>query len=415
MNVPKLRFKDYRDTSIKQMKFADILKEKTEGLKRGPFGGALKKEFFAEQGYAVYEQRHAIYGNSENIRYFIGEDKFNELKSFEVLPNDIIMSCSGTIGKLYKIPKGALPGVINQALVRFRVSENVFVDYFYYLMNSPVMQRKILESNPGSAITNLIPVSELKQIKVTIPQVHEQMKIGNFFKCLDMKIHRQQEKMNLLKEQKKGYMQKIFKQEIRFKDDRGEEYPEWQTNKLLHYLFEHKIRNFEGIFSKEDVLSVSGDYGIINQIKFQGRSFAGESVANYHVVHTGDIVYTKSPLKKNPYGIIKVNKGVDGIVSTLYAVYSCKENLKGEFLDYYFQLDDNTNSYLRPLVNKGAKNDMKVNNTTVLQGEITIPSIQEQQKIIDLLSTFDKKIQREQQKLEDLQAQKKGYMQQMFI
>lgn len=74
-------------------------------------------------------------------------------------------------------------------------------------------------------------------------------------------------------------------------------------------------------FGKGDVLSVSGEYGVINQIAFQGRSFAGESVADYHIVGTDDIVYTKSPLKANPYGIIKVNKGIPGIVSTLYAVY----------------------------------------------------------------------------------------------
>ena len=71
-------------------------------------------------------------------------------------------------------------------------------------------------------------------------------------------------------------------------------------------------------FGKEDVLSVSGDYGIVNQIEFQGRSFAGVSVAPYGVVGTGDVVYTKSPLKSNPYGIIKTNKGKPGIVSTLY-------------------------------------------------------------------------------------------------
>ena len=84
-------------------------------------------------------------------------------------------------------------------------------------------------------------------------------------------------------------------------------------------------KNTENVYSKEDVLSVSGVYGIVNQIEFQGRSFAGISVSNYGIVKTGDIVYTKSPLNTNPYGIIKTNKGKNGIVSTLYAVYRPKK------------------------------------------------------------------------------------------
>ena len=95
---------------------------------------------------------------------------------------------------------------------------------------------------------------------------------------------------------------------------------DWEQRKLEEYLEVSKKKNREGAYDKEDVLSVSGEFGIVNQIEFQGRSFAGTSVANYGVVEVGDVVYTKSPLKSNPYGIIKTNKGKSGIVSTLYAV-----------------------------------------------------------------------------------------------
>ena len=80
---------------------------------------------------------------------------------------------------------------------------------------------------------------------------------------------------------------------------------EWSEHLLNYYLETSQEKNFDGLYQREDVLSVSGDYGIVNQIEFQGRSFAGASVLNYGVVHTGDVVYTKSPLKENPYGIIK--------------------------------------------------------------------------------------------------------------
>ena len=98
----------------------------------------------------------------------------------------------------------------------------------------------------------------------------------------------------------------------------------WEQRKLSEYLDVSTEMNTEDIFTKQDVLSVSGDFGIVNQIEFQGRSFAGASVSNYGVVHTGDVVYTKSPLNSNPYGIIKTNKEKPGIVSTLYAVYHPK-------------------------------------------------------------------------------------------
>lgn len=190
---------------------------------------------------------------------------------------------------------------------------------------------------------------------------------------------------------------------------------DWKHKKLSELLSESKKRNTDLKFSKDQVLSVSGELGIINQIEHLGRSYAGESVHNYHIVETNDIVYTKSPLKANPYGIIKLNKGKPGIVSTLYAVYNVKsENALGAFLDYYFSLDANTNKYLRPLVKKGAKNDMKINNSYVLVDKIFVPEIREQQKIVTFLSTIDRKIQQLNKKKDLLEKYKKGMIQKIF-
>src|ERR1044071_5451136 len=122
---------------------------------------------------------------------------------------------------------------------------------------------------------------------------------------------------------------------------------EWENRRLSHLLSESKKRNFDATYTRDDVLSVSGELGVLNQINYLGRSYAGESILNYHVAESGDIVYTKSPLKANPYGIIKLNKGPSGIVSTLYAVYKVNpDTCDGWFLDYYFLLDDHTNKYL---------------------------------------------------------------------
>ena len=155
------------------------------------------------------------------------------------------------------------------------------------------------------------------------------------------------------------------------------------------YLEVSREKNKGESYDKEDVLSVSGEFGIVNQIEFQGRSFAGASVANYGVVEVGDVVYTKSPLKSNPYGIIKTNKGKLGIVSTLYAVYKPRENTDSEFVQIYFELDSRMNSYMHPLVNKGAKNDMKVSDENALKGPVIFPKLDEQKAISQYFRGLD--------------------------
>ena len=183
---------------------------------------------------------------------------------------------------------------------------------------------------------------------------------------------------------------------------------------MSNYLFENTERNRDLLFDKEDVLSVSGEFGVVNQIEFQGRSFAGESVAEYHVVNTNDVVYTKSPLKANPYGIIKTNKGVPGIVSTLYAVYHPKECVDPLYVEYYFGNDLRLNKFLKPLVNIGAKHDMKVNNEFVLTGEVCFPSVIEQQKVVEFLSCLDRRIEKQRTLVEHLKKYKRGLLDAIF-
>ena len=175
---------------------------------------------------------------------------------------------------------------------------------------------------------------------------------------------------------------------LRFPEFSGE----WTKTLLNNYLEENKERNKRGIFTKNHVLSVSGDSGIVNQIELLGRSFAGKSVLDYHVVRTGNIVYTKSPLKEYPYGIVKVNGGVNGIVSTLYAVYKVKETANGKFVEYYFGLPNRTNRYFKPIVRIGAKHDMKIGNNEVLANYVVFPCVDEQKRISDFIGLLDERI-----------------------
>ena len=183
---------------------------------------------------------------------------------------------------------------------------------------------------------------------------------------------------------------------------------------MIDYLDVSNEKNKKGDYKKTDVLSVSGEVGIVNQIEFQGRSFAGVSVENYGIVNEGDVVYTKSPLKANPYGIIKTNKGKAGIVSTLYAVYKPKENTDSNFVQIYFELDSRMNSYMHPLVNKGAKNDMKVSDENALKGNVTFPKINEQKAISNFITELDNLITLHQRKCDETKQLKKFMLQKMF-
>ena len=189
---------------------------------------------------------------------------------------------------------------------------------------------------------------------------------------------------------------------------------DWEQRKLEDYLEVSSEKNRDELLGKEDVLSVSGEVGIVNQIEFQGRSFAGVSVANYGIVEVGDVVYTKSPLKSNPYGIIKTNKGKTGIVSTLYAVYKPKKNVDSEFVQIYFESDFRMNSYMHPLVNKGAKNDMKVSDANALKGPVFFPKIEEQIVISQYFNSLDHLITLHQRKYDDTKLLKKYMLQKMF-
>ena len=257
----------------------------------------------------------------------------------------------------------------------------------------------------------------INETEVLVPDNGEQRQIGAFFDRLDSLITLHQRKYDKLCVLKKSMLDKMFPKggslypEIRFA---GFTDP-WEQRKLEDYVVVSTAKNVDGRFNKEDVLSVSGEYGIVNQIAFQGRSFAGSSVLNYGIVNTGDIVYTKSPLNSNPYGIIKVNKGIPGIVSTLYAVYRPQDNVHTNFIQVYFEQHERMNNYMHPLVNKGAKNDMKVTAENALKGVVTFPSREEQVIISEFFDRLDSLITLHQRKLELLRNIKKSMLDKMFV
>ncbi|WP_099239305.1 restriction endonuclease subunit S [Synechococcus sp. BDU 130192] len=154
------------------------IKEKGS-IRRGPFGGALKKENFVKEGYLVYEQQHAI-GNDFSLgRYFIDELKYKEMEGFNVLPDDLIISCARTIGRIAIAPHNARAGIINQALMRIRPDQHkVLPIYLKRYLESPIAKRDIFSKSSGSALKNLAAISEIKKSKIPLPPIAEQRRIA---------------------------------------------------------------------------------------------------------------------------------------------------------------------------------------------------------------------------------------------
>ena len=182
-------------------------------LVRGPFGGSLKKEIFVSHGHRVYEQQDAIYGNKAVARYFISQDKFDEMLRFSVSDGDFIVSCSGTIGKIYRMPTNSPSGVINQALLKITLDEReLSPDYFLQYFRRENFQQGITDDTQGGAIKNLIGMEMFKQTAIKRPSLAEQTAIGKFFRTLDELAAATQRKVAGLKQLKAAYLQQMFPQ-----------------------------------------------------------------------------------------------------------------------------------------------------------------------------------------------------------
>lgn len=181
---------------------------------RGPFGGSLKKSMFKEHGYAVYEQKHAIHNHFNQLRYFIDEEKFLEMKRFEVKPGDIIMSCSGvTLGRVAVIPEGIKQGIINQALLKL-TPIGVDVHFLKNWLRSKIFQDIIKEYSGGAAIPNVPSAKILKDIVISVPSLDEQKeivkeldKVKSYTESLQSNY---QQELDALDELKKSILEKAF-------------------------------------------------------------------------------------------------------------------------------------------------------------------------------------------------------------
>jgi type I restriction enzyme S subunit len=252
-------------TNWEKRKLGDVC-----GFVRGPFGGSLKKNIFKADGYAVYEQQHAIYDQFEDIRYFIDEEKFNEMKRFELNAGDIIMSCSGTMGKIAIVPENIKKGIINQALLKLTPSKRISNHFLKLWMQSQSFQDSLKEYSQGAAIQNVASVAILKSIEVPLPSITEQYRIVSIldesFTAISKAKANAEQNLKNAKELFESYLQGVFEnRSLSGVEGKGEGWEERTLNQISDNLDSKRVPVTKNV-RNEGVIPYYGASGIVDYV-----------------------------------------------------------------------------------------------------------------------------------------------------
>ena len=267
----------------------------------------------------------------------------------------------------------------------------------------------------GASRKKLLKESMLK-ITIMIPSLPEQQKIADFLSTIDTIIEKQRATVSAWEERKKGVMQKLFSQEVRFKADDGSDFPDWEECTVGELFVPVVKKNKDG--SIQNVITNSAQYGLIPQRDFFDKDIAiKENTSNYTIIQNGDFVYNPRKSTTAPFGPFNIyERDEAGIVSPLYTCLTPKYKEMTPYLSWYFR----TNKWHPYIVTHGAQSGARhdrVGMTATLMNGIPViyPSLPEQQKIADCLSALDAVIEQQKETLEKWQELKKGLLQQMFV
>lgn len=275
-------------------------------------------------------------------------------------------------------------------------------------------KRFALEQKTGGTRTRLY-YKKLIGWETRLPSLEEQNKISDFLMAIEKQIDLLKEKHALLKQYKKGVMQKLFSQEIRFKDENGNAFPDWSNAKFEQVFERVTQKNKE---NNQNVLTISAQRGLINQQKYFNKSVSAKDVTGYYLLNKGDFAYNKSYSKGYPMGAIKrLNNYDKGAVSTLYICFKSHGKQHDAFWEQYFEAGL-LNREISKIAQEGARNHGLLNvSVTEFFRDITVhePNEKEQVRIAEFLGTLDKKLDLVTQKIEQTQTFKKGLLQQLFV
>ena len=379
---------------------------------RGPFGGSLKKEFFVDEGYAVYEQQHAIRNQFHSVRYFIDENKFKEMKRFELHENDIIMSCSGTMGKVAIVPNNIQKGIINQALLKISPSNKLDSKFLENYMKSVTFLNYLNAEVKGVAIKNVASVKDLKQIPILLPPLTEQQaiveKLDFAFDAIEKAKANIEKNIENAKELFQSKLNEIF-------SPKGEGNKKWVFKKLSD-IFDVRDGTHDSPKYQESGFALVTSKNLkkgkitLDKIKFiSEKDFI--NINKRSNVSKGDILFAMIGTIGNP---VVIMEEPDFAIKNVALIKSNKEN-NSYFFSYYLDLEmvikkmqDESKGTTQRFVSLGYMRNF----------EVPCPKIEIQNKIvkqIDQLSEQTDLLQEKyKQKLANLEELKKSILEKAF-
>ena len=341
----------------------------------------MKKDLFvpqSENAIKVYEQQNAIKKDWTLSRYYITKDYFNaHMKQFVAKAGDLIVSCAGTIGEVYELPKDAEEGVFNQALMRVRVNNEVVnKEIFITVFSSMIDKFSKIYSN-GSAIKNIPPFADLKRTQVYLPCKEEQIVIAQLLRSLDERIATQNKIIDKLQSLIKGIRNKLFEND-----------KDWRTAKIREFLCIGNGKDYKHLdIGDIPVYGTGGKMLSVNDFLYDGDSVC--------IGRKGTI---DTPLFLT---------GKFWTVDTLFYTYGFKDVLP-KFCYYIFKQIN------WQLYNEGT-GVPSLSKSTIENIKVRIPSIIQQYKICYILDCYEDKIKNEGLILDLYCSQKQYLLRQMFI
>lgn len=421
MIEPKLRFKaddgsDFPDWEEK--KFLDCISKIVDfrgrtPLKLGMAWSGEKTEYLAlsalnvKMGY-IDENIDAHYGNKKLYDMWMDGN--------ELYKGQVLFTTEAPMGNVAQVPDNK-PYILSQRTIAFVPKYDLLHDDFLVVLLSSSNVQRRLDTLATGGTAKGISQKSLKNFNVKIPcDLDEQQKIADFLSTIDTIIEKQRATVSAWEERKKGVMQKLFSQEVRFKADDGSDFPDWEECTVGELFVPVVKKNKDG--SIQNVITNSAEYGLIPQRDFFDKDIAiKENTSNYTIIQNGDFVYNPRKSTTAPFGPFNIyERDEAGIVSPLYTCLTPKYKEMTPYLSWYFR----TNKWHPYIVTHGAQSGARhdrVGMTATLMNGIPViyPSLPEQQKIADCLSALDAVIEQQKETLEKWQELKKGLLQQMFV
>lgn len=339
---------------------------------------------------------------------FISEEADKAMKRSSLQDEDILMTITGNVGRVCKVPIGFPKANINQHIARIRIKNSLYeLDFIFQYLKQDKISKEYLKITTGQAYPQ-ISLEQVRGTQIPLPPLPEQKAIAHILSLMDTAIN----KNNLLiakKElQKKWLMQNLLTGKKRLKGF-GEEWRE----EVMSNMFDRVTRkNTEG---NTTVVTISAQRGFVRQTDFFNKNIASEITENYFLVHRGEFCYNKSYSNGYPWGATKrLNDFDKAVVTTLYICFGITDENKtdGNFFEQYFEANLLDNG-LTKIAHEGGRAHglLNVTPSDFLSLKITIPNKEEQTAIAQVLQAADKEIQLLKVKTEKLREMKKGLMQ----